>query len=70
MKRKLIAQRIRTQIDQVNRTIRDHDKARTYFLKDDDEASAAYHYGRISGLVDAITYLKVVLEQLEKKDHE
>lgn len=70
MKRKLISQRIHTQIDLINRTIRDHNKARAYFLKDEDEASASYHYGRISGLVDAITYLKVVLEQLEKKNHE
>lgn len=64
LKRKQIVQRIDGQIQAIDRIIRSHEQDRKSALKQNDVAGAGYHWGRISGLVDAIRELKIAKDLL------
>lgn len=64
MKRKEIIKRAHAHIKLLDNTIADHEKNRKAALKANDENSASYHWGRISGLVDGINTIKVLIEHL------
>lgn len=66
MKRKEIIKRAYAHIALLDNTIADHEKNRKAALKADDAHSASYHWGRISGLVDGINTIKLLIENLEE----
>lgn len=56
----------------LKQNIAQHEKERKDCLSKGDKCSAAYHWGRISGLSTGITALQVVLDELEEtlRDYE
>lgn len=66
MKRKEIIKRAHAHIKLLDNMIADHEKNRKADVKANDESSASYHWGRISGLVDGINTIKVLIEYLEE----
>jgi hypothetical protein len=67
IKRKTVADSIAGQIVMLHSKIEVHEKDRKASLKSKNDTEAAYHHGRISGLVEAINCLQVIKEQLEQR---
>lgn len=69
LKRKEIIESCKAQIALLNRNIAEAEKERKAAKKlgDAGAESAGYHWGRISGMVDGVTSLNIILEHLETK---
>jgi hypothetical protein len=64
--RKDIQRKIQNQVQLISQNIQQHEEQRKKHVGT-NEKEAAYHWGRISGLNDAINYLHLVSDYLGEK---